>query len=49
VKITGRLAVEIPVHTQAQIRQIMKWDWDWVNAGAREEMINKWNREILGR
>jgi len=49
VKITGRLALEIPVHTQAQIRQIMRWDWDWVNAGAREEMINRWNREILGR
>ncbi|MDR7546217.1 MAG: extracellular solute-binding protein [Armatimonadota bacterium] len=49
VRITGRLATEIPVHTQAQIRQIMKWDWDWVNAGAREEMINKWNRVILGR
>jgi len=49
VKITGKLALEIPVHTQAQIRQIMKWDWDWVNAGAREEMISKWNREILGR
>jgi len=49
VKITGKLAQEIPVHTQAQIRQIMKWDWDWVNAGAREQMIDKWNREITGR
>ncbi len=49
VRITGRLALQIPVHTQAQIRQIMKWDWDWVNSGAREEMINKWNRVILGR
>ena len=49
VKITGKLATEIPVHTQVQLRQIMKWDWDWVNAGAREEMINNWNREILGR
>ncbi len=49
VKITGKLATEIPVHTQAQIRQIMKWDWDWVNSGAREEMINKWNREVLGQ
>ncbi|HEU5300432.1 MAG TPA: ABC transporter substrate-binding protein [bacterium] len=49
VRITGKLATEIPVHTQAQIRQIMRWDWDWVNAGAREEMINKWNRQILGR
>lgn len=49
VRITGRLALQIPVHTQAQIRQIMKWDWDWVNSGAREEMIDKWNRVILGR
>jgi putative spermidine/putrescine transport system substrate-binding protein len=49
VRITGKLATEIPVHTQVQIRQIMRWDWDWVNAGAREEMINKWNRTILGR
>ena len=49
VKIAGKLATEIPVHTQAQIRQIMRWDWDWVNAGAREQMIDKWNREIVGR
>ncbi len=49
VRITGPLALQIPVHTQVQIRQIMKWDWDWVNSGAREEMINKWNRVILGR
>jgi len=25
----------------------MKWDWDWVNAGNRERMIERWNREIL--
>lgn len=49
VKITGPLALEIPVHTQAQIRSILKWDWDWVNAGARERMIDRWNREIVGR
>jgi len=49
VKITGKLATEIPVHTQVQIRQIMRWDWDWVNSGAREEMINKWNREVVGQ
>lgn len=49
VRITGELSQVIPVHTQAQIRQIMRWDWDWVNAGAREMMIQRWNREILGR
>jgi putative spermidine/putrescine transport system substrate-binding protein len=49
VRITGRLALQIPVHTQVQIRQIMKWDWDWVNTGAREQMIDRWNRVILGR
>jgi putative spermidine/putrescine transport system substrate-binding protein len=49
VKIAGALAQDIPVHTQAQIRQIFKWDWDWINTGAREQMIQRWNREILGR
>lgn len=49
VKVSGELAQEIPVHTQAQIRSILRWDWDWVNAGARERMIERWNREIVGR
>jgi putative spermidine/putrescine transport system substrate-binding protein len=49
VQITGQLATEIPVHTRAQIRSIHKWDWDWVNAGNRERMIERWNREIVGR
>ena len=49
VQITGQLAAEIPVHTQVQIRSIHKWDWDWVNAGNREKMIERWNREIVGR
>ncbi len=49
VKITGQLAQDIPVHTQAQIKSILKWDWDWVNAGNREKMIERWNREIVGR
>lgn len=49
VKITGELSQQIPVHTVAQIRSIMKWDWDWINAGARERMIERWNREILAR
>lgn len=49
VRIGGPLVGDIPVHTQAQIRQIMRWDWDWMNAGAREEMIRQWNRQIVGR
>jgi len=49
VQITGQLSMEIPIHTRAQIRSIHKWDWDWVNAGNRERMIDRWNREIVGR
>ncbi len=49
VKITGELAELIPVHTAPQIRSIIKWDWDWVNSGAREQMIERWNREIVGK
>ncbi len=49
VKIDGTLATLIPVHTGPQIRSIIKWDWDWVNSGAREQMIELWNREIVGR
>ncbi len=49
VQITGQLTAEIPVHTQVQIRSIHKWDWDWVNAGNREKIIERWNREIVGR
>lgn len=49
MKITGELTQQIPVHTQVQIKSIIKWDWDWVNAGARERMIDRWNREIVGR
>ncbi len=49
VKITDDLLQDIPVHTQVQIRSILKWDWDWVNAGNREIMIERWNREIVGR
>jgi len=49
VQITGELAQDIPVRTQVQIRSIIKWDWDWVNAGNREKMIERWNREIVGR
>lgn len=49
VKIPRELESDIPVHTQVQIRSIHKWDWDWVNAGNREKIIERWNREIVGR
>jgi putative spermidine/putrescine transport system substrate-binding protein len=49
VKIGGELARLIPVHTGPQIRSIVKWDWEWFNRGAREQMIELWNREIVGR
>ncbi|MDR7544729.1 MAG: ABC transporter substrate-binding protein [Armatimonadota bacterium] len=49
VKVPRELEGDVPVHTQVQIRQIHRWDWDWVNAGARERMIERWNREIVGR
>ncbi len=49
VRITGQLATEIPINTVAQIRSIHKWDWDWINAGNREKIIDRWNREIVGR
>lgn len=49
LKLTGELAQLVPVHTAPQIRSIIKWDWDWFNTGAREQMIERWNREIIGR
>ena len=49
VKMTAELAQLVPVHTQAQIRSLLTWDWDWVNSGVREQMIDRWNREIVGR
>ncbi len=49
VKLDGPMTQLIPIRTGPQIRSIIKWDWDWVNQGAREQMIEKWNREIIGR
>lgn len=49
VKIPTDLKADVPYHTQVQIRSIMRWDWDWVGAGNREKMIERWNREIVGR
>jgi len=47
VVIDGDLAELIPV-TAAEIDQIHQWDWAWLNAGPREDMVNRWNREIRG-
>ena len=47
VKIDGELAQLIPVHTLPQIHSLIKWDWGWVDSGARDVMIDRWNREIV--
>jgi len=49
LKFAGEMSQLVPIHTGPQIRSIIKWDWDWFNTGAREQMIEKWNREIIGR
>ncbi|MBW7881448.1 MAG: ABC transporter substrate-binding protein [Caldilineaceae bacterium] len=48
VTIEGELAQLIPV-TAEKIGMIEKWDWIWLNTGPREEMVNRWNREISGQ
>ncbi|MFZ5822935.1 MAG: ABC transporter substrate-binding protein [Bacillota bacterium] len=47
VKIEGDLKKDIPI-TADQIDKIHIWDWDWVNSGAKEKMIDRWNKEISG-
>lgn len=47
VPIEGELAELIPV-TADEIDKIHQWDWLWLNAGPREDMVNRWNREIRG-
>jgi putative spermidine/putrescine transport system substrate-binding protein len=47
VEIGGELAELIPV-TASEIDQIHQWDWLWLNSGPREDMVNRWNREIRG-
>jgi putative spermidine/putrescine transport system substrate-binding protein len=49
VKITNDMAQYIFVRTAPQVRSLIKWDWDWVNGGARDTMLDRWNREIVGR
>ena len=47
VEIDGELAELIPV-TADDVDQIYQWDWAWLNAGPREDMVNRWNREVRG-
>jgi putative spermidine/putrescine transport system substrate-binding protein len=47
VEISGELAELIPVTAQ-DVDTIHQWDWVWLNQGPREEMVNRWNREIRG-
>lgn len=47
VEISGELAKLIPVTAQ-EVDTIHQWDWVWLNQGPREEMVNRWNREIRG-
>jgi putative spermidine/putrescine transport system substrate-binding protein len=47
VEIGGELAELIPVTAQ-DVHTIHQWDWVWLNQGPREEMVNRWNREIRG-
>lgn len=37
----------VPV-TADDIERIELWDWEWLNTGPREEMVNRWNREMTG-
>ncbi len=47
VVIDGDLAALIPV-TADRVSEIKQWDWLWLNSGPREDMVNRWNREIRG-
>lgn len=47
VKIEGELKGLIPV-TANQVDKIHQWDWNWVNGGAKDKMIERWNKEISG-
>ena len=47
VAVEGELAELIPV-TADRVGEIKQWDWLWLNQGPREDMVNRWNREIRG-
>ena len=45
VEIGADLAESIPV-TRENLDRMKHWDYEWLNTGPREEMINRWNREM---
>jgi putative spermidine/putrescine transport system substrate-binding protein len=47
VKIEGDLAKDIPL-TSNQVDKVHLWDWDWVNDGNKDKMIDRWNKEVAG-
>jgi putative spermidine/putrescine transport system substrate-binding protein len=47
VKIEGDLQKDLPISAQ-QIDKVHLWDWDWVNDGNKDKMIDRWNKEISG-
>ena len=47
VKIEGDLAKQVPITTD-NMDKIQIWDYVWLNSGPRDDMINRWNREMSG-
>jgi putative spermidine/putrescine transport system substrate-binding protein len=45
VDIPADLAEKIPV-TRNNLDRMKHWDYEWLNTGPREEMIQRWNREM---
>jgi putative spermidine/putrescine transport system substrate-binding protein len=45
VEIGADLAESIPV-TRENLDRMKQWDYEWLNSGPREEMIQRWNREM---
>ncbi len=45
VEIPADLAEAIPV-TRDNLDRMKHWDYEWLNSGPREEMIQRWNREM---
>lgn len=45
VVLSDDLAESIPV-TRENLDRMKHWDYEWLNSGPREEMIQRWNREM---
>lgn len=45
VELSDDLAESIPV-TRENLDRVKHWDYEWLNSGPREEMIQRWNREM---